>query len=81
MGFTCAFAVRLYQTRRRLPFSLRRYPHAYKYEEISSASTRGAAAFTHRTFGKSLSLTVLKKILPLAMELRFHRLFCLLGPP
>ena len=50
---------------------------AYNYKEISSASTRGAAAFTHGTFSKSLSLKVFKRILRLAMKLRLHRLLCL----
>jgi hypothetical protein len=50
---------------------------AYNYKEISSASTRGAAAFTRRAFSKSLSLIVFKRILRLAMKLLLHRLLSL----
>jgi hypothetical protein len=51
--------------------------HAYKYKEISSASTRGAAAFTRRAFSKPLYLIVFKRILWLAMKLHPHRLLSL----
>ena len=54
--------------------------HAYKYKEISSASTRGAVAFTHGTFNKSLSHIVFKRIPWLAMKLLPHRLLSLYVP-